>query len=186
MAASAALVGFEFVSVEPVLQTPGCRSALHFPVAEHVDVVATPFATTFIHVAVNRRCPLMCRTHIYACFLCCAVRGDLVRILHKLLERRAKFDYIIIETTGLADPAPVAQTFFVDEGLQQHLKLDAIVTVVDAKHVHQHLDEKKPEGVENEVSPNQLSPAPGVLLPFLHTISVSCSLWSSLRLPTWW
>ncbi|KAL3130126.1 hypothetical protein ABBQ38_008440 [Trebouxia sp. C0009 RCD-2024] len=78
------------------------------------------------------------------------VRGDLVRILHKLLKRRAKFDYIIIETTGLADPAPVAQTFFVDEALQHHLKLDAIVTVVDAKHIHQHLDEEKPEGVENE------------------------------------
>ena len=101
-------------------------------------------------------------------FLCCVVRGDLVRILHKLLKRRAKFDYIIIETTGLADPAPVAQTFFIDEGLQQHLKLDAIVTVVDAKHVHQHLDEKKPEGVENEVSTDQLSLAPDVLLPCLH------------------
>ena len=74
-----------------------------------------------------------------------------MRILHKLLKRRNKFDYIIIETTGLADPAPVAQTFFVDEVLQQHLTLDAIVTVVDSKHIHQHLDEKKPEGVENEV-----------------------------------
>ena len=74
-----------------------------------------------------------------------------MRILHKLLKRRNKFDYIIIETTGLADPAPVAQTFFVDEVLQQHLILDAIVTVVDSKHIHQHLHEKKPEGVENEV-----------------------------------
>lgn len=80
-----------------------------------------------------------------------AVRGDLVKILHKLLKRRNKFDYIIIETTGLADPAPVAQTFFVDDILQEQLSLDAIVTVVDAKHVQQHLDETKPEGVENEV-----------------------------------
>ena len=83
----------------------------------------------------------MVRFKYYSTYVCCAVRGDLVRILHKLLKRRAKFDYIIIETTGLADPAPVAQTFFVDEGLQRHLKLDAIVTVVDAKHIHQHLDE---------------------------------------------
>lgn len=110
--------------------------------------------------------PCSC-TPLISCFLCCAVRGDLVRILHKLLNRRAKFDYIIIETTGLADPAPVAQTFFVDEGLQQHLKLDAIVTVVDAKHVHQHLDEKKPEGVENEVSPDQMCPAAVAVPPCL-------------------
>ncbi|DBA77020.1 TPA: hypothetical protein ACH3X1_009609 [Trebouxia sp. C0004] len=82
--------------------------------------------------------------------ICCTVRGDLVKILHKLLKRRNKFDYIIIETTGLADPAPVAQTFFVDDILQEQLSLDAIVTVVDAKHVQQHLDEIKPEGVENE------------------------------------
>lgn len=79
------------------------------------------------------------------------------------MKRRAKFDYIIIETTGLADPAPVAQTFFVDEALQHHLKLDAIVTVVDAKHIHQHLDEEKPEGVENEVGP-ELSSAPVTVL----------------------
>ena len=57
--------------------------------------------------------------------------------------------------SGLADPAPVAQTFFVDENLAEALRLDAIVTVVDAKHVMQHLDEKKPEGVENEVIVHQ-------------------------------
>ena len=83
------------------------------------------------------------------------MRGDLVRILHKLLKRRSNFDYIIVETTGLADPAPVAQTFFVDEGLRERLSLDAIVTVVDAKHIHQHLDEQKPEGVEKEVCDSQ-------------------------------
>ncbi len=57
----------------------------------------------------------------------------------------------LIETTGLADPAPVAQTFFVDDSLADRLALDAIITVVDAKHIEQHLDEEKPEGVENEV-----------------------------------
>ena len=82
----------------------------------------------------------------------CAVRGDLVRILNKLLKRKDRFDAILIETTGLADPAPVAQTFFVDDSLAGRLTLDAIITVVDAKHIEQHLDDEKPEGVENEVS----------------------------------
>jgi G3E family GTPase len=82
--------------------------------------------------------------------ICCTVRGDLIRILGNLIRRRDRFDHIIIETTGLADPAPVAQTFFVDEEMRQHLELDAIVTLVDARHVRLHLDEQKPEGVENE------------------------------------
>ncbi|MCB8880922.1 GTP-binding protein [Acidisoma cellulosilytica] len=64
--------------------------------------------------------------------ICCTVRGDLIRILAGLMKRRTKFDGIIIETTGLANPAPVAQTFFVDEGVKAKARLDAIVTVVDA------------------------------------------------------
>lgn len=72
--------------------------------------------------------------------ICCTVRGDLIRILGKLLKRKDKFDYVLIETTGLADPAPVAQTFFSDDEMKGKLQLDAIVTVVDAKHVTQHLD----------------------------------------------
>ncbi|MDA8049710.1 MAG: GTP-binding protein [Rhodospirillales bacterium] len=67
--------------------------------------------------------------------ICCTVRGDLIRIVGGLMKRREKFDGIIIETTGLANPAPVAQTFFVDEGVRQKTRLDAIVTVVDAKHL---------------------------------------------------
>jgi G3E family GTPase len=73
--------------------------------------------------------------------ICCTVRGDLIRILTNLMKRRDKFDHILIETTGLADPGPVAQTFFVDDELQKHLKLDGIVTVIDAKHVWEHIDE---------------------------------------------
>jgi G3E family GTPase len=73
--------------------------------------------------------------------ICCTVRGDLIRILGNLMKRREKFDYILIETTGLADPAPVAQTFFVDDEIQQKLRLDGVVTVVDAKHVWLHIDE---------------------------------------------
>ncbi|MBM5812685.1 MAG: GTP-binding protein [Gammaproteobacteria bacterium] len=72
--------------------------------------------------------------------ICCTVRGDLIRILGSLMRRREKFDYILIETTGLADPAPVAQTFFVDDEIQSRLRLDGVVTVVDAKHVSLHLD----------------------------------------------
>lgn len=67
--------------------------------------------------------------------VCCTVRGDLIRTLYSLLERPAQFDGIIIETTGLADPGPVAQTFFVDATLQERLALDSITTVVDAKHI---------------------------------------------------
>jgi G3E family GTPase len=82
--------------------------------------------------------------------ICCTVRGDLIRILGALLRRKDRFDAILIETTGLADPAPVAQTFFMDDTLRAQLRLDAIITVVDAKHVLAHLDEVKPDGVENE------------------------------------
>jgi G3E family GTPase len=83
--------------------------------------------------------------------ICCTVRGDLIRILGNLMRRRDAFDHIIIETTGLADPAPVAQTFFVDDEMQAGMELDAIVTLVDAKHVLLHLDDDaRAEGVENE------------------------------------
>jgi G3E family GTPase len=82
--------------------------------------------------------------------ICCTVRGDLIRILGNLMKRKDAFDQIVIETTGLADPAPVAQTFFVDDEMAGQLRLDAIVTVVDAKHLVPHLDDHKPEGVENE------------------------------------
>ena len=67
--------------------------------------------------------------------ICCTVRGDLIRIIEGLMKRRDKFDAIIIETTGLADPAPVAQTFFVDDDVRARSMLDAIVTVVDARHL---------------------------------------------------
>ena len=72
--------------------------------------------------------------------ICCTVRGDLIRILGNLMKRREKFDYILVETTGLADPGPVAQTFFVDDEMQTRLALDGVVTVVDAKHIWQHID----------------------------------------------
>jgi len=73
--------------------------------------------------------------------ICCTVRGDLIRILGQLLKRRDKFDYILVETTGLADPGPVAQTFFSDEEMKAAFRLDGIVTLVDSKHIPLHLEE---------------------------------------------
>lgn len=73
--------------------------------------------------------------------ICCNVRGDLIRTLGNLMRRRDRFDQIIVETTGLANPAPIAQTFFADDEIRSQLVLDAIVTVVDARHVLGHLDE---------------------------------------------
>jgi len=73
--------------------------------------------------------------------ICCTVRGDLIRVLGQLLKRRERFDYILIETTGMADPGPVAQTFFLDDDLREQFVVDAIVTLVDARHFEQHLGE---------------------------------------------
>ncbi len=70
--------------------------------------------------------------------ICCTVRGDLIRIINGLMRRRDKFDHLVIETTGLADPAPVIQTFFMDEEVKAQSFLDAVVTVVDTKHIWQH------------------------------------------------
>ncbi len=72
--------------------------------------------------------------------ICCTVRGDLIRIIGNLMKRRDKFDHLVIETTGLADPAPVIQTFFVDDEVQTQASLDAVVTVVDVAHIAQHWD----------------------------------------------
>ena len=71
--------------------------------------------------------------------ICCTVRGDLIRVLGNLMKRRDKFDYVLVETTGLADPGPVAQTFFMDEEIGEEFSLDGIVTLVDAAHIEQQL-----------------------------------------------
>ena len=71
--------------------------------------------------------------------ICCTVRGDLIRVLGNLMKRRDKFDYVLVETTGLADPGPVAQTFFMDDEISSEFTLDGIVTLVDAFHIDQQL-----------------------------------------------
>ena len=75
--------------------------------------------------------------------ICCTVRGDLIRILGSLMKRRDKFDRVLVETTGMADPGPVAQTFFVDDDVRDLFTLDGIVTLVDAKHVQLHLEDSR-------------------------------------------
>ncbi|ESQ35238.1 hypothetical protein EUTSA_v10007622mg [Eutrema salsugineum] len=83
--------------------------------------------------------------------LCCTVRGDLVRMISDLVKtKKGKFDHIVIETTGLANPAPIIQTFYAEDEIFNDVKLDGVVTLVDAKHARLHLDEVKPEGYVNE------------------------------------
>jgi G3E family GTPase len=75
--------------------------------------------------------------------ICCTVRKEMIQMISDLMARAQTFDHIVIETTGLADPAPVIQTFFVDETMRDRTQLEAVVTVVDAKHVWQHWDAKE-------------------------------------------
>jgi len=95
--------------------------------------------------------------------LCCTVRSDLIRILKKLAEQKDKFDYVMIETTGLADPGPIVQSFFIDTKLGLQFRLDGVITVVDARHIIQHLDEKKHKHGSNE-SVEQIEFADRILL----------------------
>jgi len=80
--------------------------------------------------------------------ICCTVRGDLIRVLGQLLKRRERFDHVLIETTGMADPGPVAQTFFLDDDLREQFVVDAIVTLVDARHFEQHLEQLQEPAVQ--------------------------------------
>jgi G3E family GTPase len=84
--------------------------------------------------------------------VCCvgSARADLLRILQDLMKRREKFDHILVETSGLADPTPVAATFFVDAEVAKQVSLDAIVTLVDAKHIGSHLDDPSLQGHDNQ------------------------------------
>lgn len=87
--------------------------------------------------------------------VCCTVRGDLIRVLSGLMKRKGKFDAIIVETTGLADPGPVAQTFFVDEDVKAKTQLDSVTAVVDAKHLPLRLADSK-EAIEQIAFADQI------------------------------
>jgi len=82
--------------------------------------------------------------------VCCSVRGDLVRTLGQLTKRRKEFDTILLETTGLADPAPIVYTIQTNSKMSENYYIDSIVALADCKHLHLHLDEKKPDGSANE------------------------------------
>ena len=82
--------------------------------------------------------------------VCCSVRGDLIRTLGQLAKRRKDFDAIILETTGLADPAPIVYTVQTNPKMSDHYRIDSIVCLADCKHLSQHLDEVKPDGAVNE------------------------------------
>jgi G3E family GTPase len=87
--------------------------------------------------------------------VCCTVRGDLIRVLSGLMKRKGGFDAIIVETTGLADPGPVAQTFFVDDDVKARTRLDSVTAVVDAKHIMLRLGDSK-EAVEQIAFADQI------------------------------
>ena len=82
--------------------------------------------------------------------VCCSVRGDLVRTLGQLAKRRKEFDAILLETTGLADPAPIVYTVQTNSKMSENYYIDSIVALADCKHLGLHLDEKKPDGSANE------------------------------------
>jgi G3E family GTPase len=95
--------------------------------------------------------------------ICCTVRGDLIQIISNLLQKQEKFDHLVIETTGLADPAPVIQSFFVDEVMRSQTKLDAVITVVDTKHIWDHWDSSEAQ--------EQIAFADAILLNKLDLVS---------------
>jgi G3E family GTPase len=117
----------------------------HILTAEHGRKVAV-IVNEFGEIGIDQQLVINADEEIFemnnGC-ICCTVRGDLIRIIGNLMRRRHKFDHLLIETTGLADPGPVIQTFFVDEDIQQQMSLDAVVTVVDAKHIQQHWGDRE-------------------------------------------
>ncbi|MEG0447774.1 MAG: GTP-binding protein, partial [Comamonas sp.] len=82
--------------------------------------------------------------------LCCTVQEEFYPVMRQLIERRDEIDHILIETSGLADPYPVAQSFFINDPIADEVELDAIVTMVDAKHIAQHLEDLQLDGVDNQ------------------------------------
>jgi G3E family GTPase len=95
--------------------------------------------------------------------VCCSVRGDLIRTLGQLSATRKKFDAILLETTGVADPAPIVYTVQTNPKISEHYRIDSIICLADCKHLNQHLDEVKPENAVNEAQ-QQIAFADKILL----------------------
>ncbi len=102
--------------------------------------------------------------------VCCSVRGDLIRTLGQLSSSRKKFDAILLETTGLADPAPIVYTCQTNPKISEHYRIDSIVCLADCKHISQHLDEVKPDGSVNEAQ-QQVAFADKILLNKIDLVS---------------
>ncbi|GMI39455.1 hypothetical protein TeGR_g11793 [Tetraparma gracilis] len=102
--------------------------------------------------------------------VCCSVRGDLIRTLGQLAKRRTDFDAIILETTGMADPAPIIYTIQTNPKMSDHFRIDSLVCLASAKHIEQHLDEVKPDGAVNE-SLQQVAFADKILLNKVDLVS---------------
>ncbi|KAG1654998.1 hypothetical protein FOA52_008407 [Chlamydomonas sp. UWO 241] len=115
--------------------------------------------------------------------LCCTVRDDLINALNSLWARRSEFDHIVIETTGLANPAPIISSFYMDANLPDRVRLDGVVTVVDAKHVIRHLDVDKGEGIVNEAV-EQIAYADRMLLNKTDLVDEAALLELEARLKT--
>ncbi len=115
------------------------------------------------------------------CCLCCTSRTDLVRMIQTLLGRPEPFDRIVIETTGLADPNPVAQTFFVDDDLAAAVELDAVVTLVDAAHIDDHLDQVHVDGV-GDIALDQIAMADRLVLNKVDLVNADQAAATSARL----
>jgi G3E family GTPase len=117
----------------------------HILTAEHGKKVAV-IVNEFGEIGIDQQLVIGADEEIFemnnGC-ICCTVRGDLIRIIGNLMRRRHQFDHLLIETTGLADPGPVIQTFFMDEDIHRQVALDAVVTVVDAKHIQQHWGDRE-------------------------------------------
>ena len=104
--------------------------------------------------------------------ICCSVRDELVNTLERIMTKRHKFDYVLVETTGMANPGPLASIFWLDDELGSALFLDAIITLVDAKHVLQHLDDPGPSGGSFEVA-QQIAFADRIILNKIDLVSES-------------
>ncbi|GGH83138.1 G3E family GTPase [Pullulanibacillus pueri] len=111
---------------------------------EKVAVIINEFGDTSIdsHLVVSTREEII---EINKGCICCNVRGDLISILNNLIMQEGSIDRVVIETTGMANPAPVIQTFLMDERTEASFKIDSVVTIVDAKHIWQHLKEEEPQ-----------------------------------------
>lgn len=114
--------------------------------------------------------------------ICCNVRGDLIPLVKKLLAQKDQFDGILIETTGMADPSPVIQTFFLDSEISKQVEVNGLVTVVDTKHVVQHLQETKEEHAINETE-RQIAYADKILLNKIDLVDATTKAhsWNEIR-----